>query len=31
VDGTGSQSCAVVSFAISGVESLCSATRYSVN
>jgi len=31
VDGTGSGSCAVVGFGISGVESLCSATRGLVN
>ena len=27
MDGTGSESCAAVGFGISGVESLCSATR----
>jgi len=31
VDITGSGSCAVVGFGISGVESLCSATRELVN
>jgi len=31
VDGTGSGSCAVVGFGISGVEPLCSATRELVN
>jgi len=31
VDGAGSGSCAVVGFAISGVEPLCSATRDLVN
>ena len=29
MDGTGSGSCAVVGFGISGVEPLCSATRVS--
>jgi len=31
VDGTGSESCAMVGFGISGVEPLCSATRKLVN
>jgi hypothetical protein len=31
VDRTGSGSCVVVGFCISGDESLCSATRESVN
>jgi len=31
VDGTGSGSCAVVGFSISGAEPLCSATRELVN
>jgi hypothetical protein len=31
VDGTGSGSCAVVGFGISGVEPLCSAVRELVN
>jgi len=31
VDGTGSGSCAMVGFGISGVEPLCSATRKLVN
>jgi hypothetical protein len=31
VDGTGSGSCAVVGFGISGVELLCSAARELVN
>ena len=31
MDGTGSESCAVVGFGISGVESLCSAARELVN
>jgi hypothetical protein len=31
VDGTGSGSCAVVGFGISGFEPLCSATRELVN
>jgi hypothetical protein len=30
-DGTGSRSCAVVGFDISGAETLCSATRELVN
>jgi len=31
MDGTGSGSCAVVGFGISGVESLCSTARELVN
>ena len=31
MDGTGSGSCAVVGFGISGVETLCSAAREVVN
>ena len=31
MDGTGSGSCAVVGFGISGVEPLCSAVRELVN
>jgi hypothetical protein len=31
VDGTGSESCAVMVFGISGVEPLCSAARKSLN
>ena len=31
MDGTGSGSCAVVGFGISGAEPLCSATRELVN
>ena len=31
MDGTGSGSCAVVGFVISGAEPLCSATRELVN
>ena len=31
MDGTGSGSCAMVGFGISGVEPLCSATRKLVN